>query len=529
MQQKDPKADAILKAIQEREKDHLLQVSLCNALAQVTDIQGLTAIVQQRLRALTASDSFIICISDHGEKQYHIFFEDGTIALQEDRQKAYNAGDGIFDTALKSAEPVVFTAATLSKKKTTHPFLEKAFKAGMREIVAMPLYYQKSNPSVLLLCYKKPRMFSREAYRVLKNISLQLSLTVCNILLTQKIAHYGTGLNPDMPETHADDDASVPAVSPDDYSNIIGQGKAMQKVISLIMQVAPSDSGVLLLGESGVGKEVIATAIHNNSAYRNKKMVRVNCAAIPANLIESELFGHEKGSFTGATERRIGKFEQANNSTLFLDEIGELPLPLQTKLLRVLQEREFERIGSSKTISVDVRIVAATNLNLLQQVADGRFRADLYYRLNIFPIVIPPLRERKEDIPQLCTHFITEFCIKNRRKPLTLAAKIMEALTIYTWPGNVRELKNTIERSILLTTGAVIKEVPLPEINPDDSGNEGHSIKLLEEVEREHILKAIKYCNGRISGSNGAAKRLGIPHTTLISKMQKLGIKKNLL
>lgn len=524
MQQKDPRADTILKAIQEREHDHLLQLGICNLLAQVTHIEGLTAIIQQ-LREIIASDNFIICVSDAHEKQYHVFFDDDSKALQEHKHKAYNAVDGIFDTALASAEPVVFSASALSKKNISHPFLEKAFKAGMREIVAMPLYYQKNNPSVLFLFYKKPGSFGRVAYRLLKNISLQLSLTVGNILLTQKTAHYAN--NTALNETPAQDAVTDTPASADDYSGIIGQGKSMQKVISLIMQVAPSDSGVLLLGESGTGKEVIAAAIHRNSACRNKEMVRVNCAAIPANLIESELFGHEKGSFTGAVQRRIGKFEQADNSTLFLDEIGELPLALQTKLLRVLQENEFERIGGNRTISVNVRIIAATNLNLLQEVAEGRFRADLYYRLNIFPIQLPPLRDRKEDLPELSAYFIAELCRKAKRKTLTLSAKVLNAMAIYPWPGNVRELQHALERSVLLTTGTTITTMHFPEITSDKTHDEAvQRIKPLDEVEREHILKVLKLCSGRISGPNGAAVKLGLPHTTLISKMQKLGIKK---
>nr|WP_322626204.1 sigma 54-interacting transcriptional regulator [uncultured Flavobacterium sp.] len=527
MQQKNPQADAILKAIQEREKDHLLQLGISNKLAQVTDIKALTAVVQQELKDVTLSDHTALCITDADEKHYKLFFHDDSKVLAEHKNQEYSTADGIFDAALQSAEPLIIKATDFSKKKTTPAFIEKAFAIGIREIVVLPLYHQKNNPTVLFLFYKKPGSFGRQALRLLKGISLQLSLTVCNILLTQKIALYGNT----PPATSTEDlveDTPVQVSENESFSGIVGQGIIMQQVITLIKQVAPSTSGVLLLGESGTGKEVIAHAVHYNSAVRHKEMVRVNCAAIPANLIESELFGHEKGSFTGATERRIGKFEQANNSTLFLDEIGELPLALQTKLLRVLQESEFERIGSAKTIKVNVRIIAATNLNLEQEVAAGRFRADLYYRLNVFPITIPPLRERREDIPELSAYFVSAFCAANKRKVLTISAKVLNAMAIYPWPGNVRELKHVLERSVLLATGHAITEIYLPEIATGSTNEDApQRIKLLEEVEKEYILKVIKLCNGRISGPNGAANKLGIPNTTLISKMQKLGIKKS--
>jgi len=372
-----------------------------------------------------------------------------------------------------------------------------------------------------------------------------LAITVSNILVTLKIEkhlktlqHSGVPAIGSLPvqQQQQQQQQQQPEISPrpesqykkdsTNFAGIIGKSQEIQKVITLINQVAASDSGVLLLGESGTGKEVIAHALHMNSAQKNKTMIKVNCAAIPANLIESELFGHEKGSFTGATERRTGKF--AHNSTLFLDEIGELPLEMQTKLLRVLQEKEFEPIGSKNTIKVNVRIIAATNRDLQQEVTEGKFRSDLFYRLNIFPILIPPLRNRKEDIPLLSAHFINEYCSKTQKKTIALSAKVNEAMMLYSWPGNVRELKHSIERSILLATGPTIKKMHFPENNGNNSiqNTEEHHIKSLEQVEREHILKVIKLCNGRISGPNGAALKLGMPSTTLISKMQKLGIQK---
>jgi formate hydrogenlyase transcriptional activator len=525
MQQKNPQADAILKTIQEREQNHLLQLQLCTALAQATDRNSLAAVVQQ-LKSLINFNAFVIAVTDRYEKEYNIFFHDSDKSQAELLGAVHQVEDEYFNTAQQSAEPVIFNLLNVNPNKAGLPvFIQRERQVAMREAVAFPLHYHKENPSVLFLFFKNARGFTPQVHRLLKSISMQLALTVSNCLITQKIALYGNTPST-VSVSQAPETVIGEAEATDNFSGIIGRGAAMQKVITLIEQVAPSDSGVLLLGESGVGKEVIASAIHQNSERKNRKMVRINCAAIPANLIESELFGHEKGSFTGATDRRIGKFEQADKGTLFLDEIGELPLALQTKLLRVLQEREFERIGGSKTIKVNVRIIAATNLNLEAEVTAGRFRADLFYRLNVFPIIIPPLRDRKEDIAPLSEHFISEFCKKNRKKTKTLAAKVLEALTIYTWPGNVRELRHILERSILLTTGSTITEIYLPEIVTGTT-NEDHNLKTLEEVEKEHILKAIKFCNGRISGANGAAKKLGIPHTTLLSKMQKLGIRKS--
>jgi formate hydrogenlyase transcriptional activator len=304
------------------------------------------------------------------------------------------------------------------------------------------------------------------------------------------------------------------------FSEIIGSGAAMQKVYNLMSLVADSNSTVLLLGETGTGKELIARAVHNASARKNKLMIKVNCAALPPNLIESELFGHEKGSFTGAIDRRIGKFELANNSTLFLDEIGEMPLELQVKLLRVIQERELERVGGRSTIKVDVRIIAATNRNLEEEVKAGRFRSDLYFRLNVFPIHLPPLRERLEDIAPL-THFFVE---RYSKKVTAVAPKVIQELKTYLWPGNVRELEHQIERSILLTEGNVLREIHLPK-SRDEYKSEA-SNRTLDEQERHYIIETLKRCSGKIAGAGGAAEILDIPSTTLHSKMKKLSISK---
>jgi formate hydrogenlyase transcriptional activator len=306
-------------------------------------------------------------------------------------------------------------------------------------------------------------------------------------------------------------------------STLIGESPTIQKIFSLLDLVAPSDSTVLLLGETGTGKELIARAIHNGSPRYAKSMIKVNCAALPANLIESELFGHERGSFTGAVDRRIGKFELASGGTLLLDEVGEMPLESQVKLLRALQEREIERVGGRTTIKVDARIIAATNLNLEKEVAEGRFRSDLYYRLNIFPIRLPALRDRKEDIPLLANHFLSRFAKKAGRTIETLGDSLLRELMRYDWPGNIRELEHLMERTILLTPGTKISHIELPSTGRI-SCPVSVPLKTIDENERDHILAIINYCCGRASGNGGAAEILGVPNSTLHSKMKRLGI-----
>ena len=315
---------------------------------------------------------------------------------------------------------------------------------------------------------------------------------------------------------------------PGDFDGIVGQSHAMLSVLDQIAMVSPLDTSVLILGESGTGKERVAKSIHSLSARKNKPIVVVNCASLPANLIESELFGHEKGSYTGATERRIGKFELADGGTIFLDEIGELTGDLQVKLLRVLQEQEVERVGGKGPIKIDVRIIAATNRNLEQEMEEGRFRLDLYYRLFVFPIEIPSLRERTDDIPVLVDHFIAYYS-KKYNKPVTgVSREVLDQMLDYPWSGNVRELEHFIERSILMAKGAIITEVKLQKRttnreNPDHSAD--NRIKTIEENERDYIIGVLKKCNGRIRGAGGAAEVMGLPPTTLHSKMKKLGIK----
>lgn len=311
------------------------------------------------------------------------------------------------------------------------------------------------------------------------------------------------------------------------YEGIVGNSPLLHAVFRKIELVAPDETSVLILGESGTGKEKIAHTIHQLSPRKSKPMVTVNCAALPITLIESELFGHEKGAFTGANERRIGKFEQADGGSIFLDEVGELPLEAQVKLLRVLQEKEIERLGGTATKKINVRIITATNRNLEKEVAEGRFRLDLYYRLNVFPLELPALRQRKEDIPALVHHFIAKYNKKAAKPVSGISEEAMETLQEYEWPGNIRELEHLVERSMLMTSGPEIIEIDLPTTSsPVFAGADDNSrIKTMEEMERDHIMTILKMCKGKIYGPGGAAEILNIPSTTLNSKIKKLGIK----
>lgn len=311
-----------------------------------------------------------------------------------------------------------------------------------------------------------------------------------------------------------------------EFKHIIGHSLKLRQVLDLVSQVAPLDTSVLILGETGVGKEGIARAIHQLSKRKNKPLVKVNCGAIPPSLIESELFGHEKGAFSGAYDRRIGKFEQAQGGTIFLDEIGEMPLETQIKLLRVIQEKELERIGGRTTIKLDIRFITATNRNLYKEVAAGKFRIDLYYRINVFSITLAPLRERPEDIPGLVDHFLRKYARLSDNQPKKISQQVLQKLLAYSWPGNIRELENVIERHIIVSPSGFITTIDLPEDQTAENQNVGSDVKSKFNIENEkqYILAALQKSNGKVSGRGGAAEILNLPAPTLVSKMRKLGI-----
>ena len=331
------------------------------------------------------------------------------------------------------------------------------------------------------------------------------------------------GLRPDL--ASGGRQAKKCRAADDGFGEIVGASEAIRKVLELVKTVAPTNSTALIEGETGTGKELIARAIHEHSARRDRPFVKLNCAAIPLGLLESELFGHERGAFTGAVARKVGRFECADQGTLFLDEIGDIPLELQPKLLRVLQEGEFERLGSTQTLRVNVRLIAATHCDLAALVSRDGFRSDLYYRLNVFPIPVPALRERMEDIPLLVRHFVETFAEQMGKEVKEVPVEVMRALVNHSWPGNIRELQNFIERSVILTSGEVL-QAPLGDLRRNVSAEPAKAITL-EEAERAHIRKTLEHTRWVVAGPNGAAARLGIKRSTLYFRMQKLGISRS--
>jgi formate hydrogenlyase transcriptional activator len=349
----------------------------------------------------------------------------------------------------------------------------------------------------------------------LRQICSQVAVVLENFLLHAELRTLKEGPEHELYCADPNDEAS--------FEGIVGGSPALQRVLRQVEVVAPTDSGVLIQGETGTGKELIAQAIHNRSERRGRPFIKVNCAAIPSGLLESELFGHEKGAFTGAIARKAGRFELADKGTLFLDEVGDIPLELQAKLLRVLQEHEFERLGSTRTQQVDVRVIAATHRDLKQMVEEGTFRSDLYYRLHVFPLPVPALRDRTEDIPLIVRHFVDKYSQRMHRRIETIPARTMQALTNYAWPGNVRELQNFIERSVILSPGTSL-HAPLEELIQDAVPSSKANLSTLEEMEREHVLRALKESNWVTGGPKGAATKLGMKRTTLAYRIRKLGI-----
>jgi formate hydrogenlyase transcriptional activator len=389
----------------------------------------------------------------------------------------------------------------------------------IRSLIIVPLMSKRGAIGTLSVATQALDQYSDEDVKFVREVAEQVALAVENMLAYEEIAQLKARLEQENLYLREE------IKSQHTFEEIIGQGPAIQKVLKAAEMVAATDASVLLLGETGTGKELLVRAVHNLSLRKGKPLVTVNCATLPAGLVESELFGHEKGAFTGALARKIGRFELAHGGTLFLDEIGDLPLDLQAKLLRVLQEGTFERVGGLSTIKVDVRVIAATNWDLENAMQEGTFRPDLYYRLSVFPIRIPPLRERREDIPLLVRYFVMKCGGKLGKQIESIPQKLMEALLAYPWPGNVRELENVIERAVILSPGhqlALGEWLPKPALAPG-----GGRVLTLAELDREHIVQVLELTGGQVSGEKGAAKLLGMKPTTLESKIKRLGIDKN--
>ena len=397
-----------------------------------------------------------------------------------------------------------------------------ALKAeGIESMCCVPLMTRKGKLGTLFVASTRPDAFSDSDVMLLGRTSAQMAIAIENARAYERMAALNAQLT--------DEKQYLERELQHEFGEIVGGSPALRAVLLAVKTVAPTDSTVLLLGETGTGKELFARAIHNLSPRKNHTFVRTNVAALPTTLLESELFGHERGAFTGAAVSRAGRVEVANRGTLFLDEIGDIPAEMQPKLLRVLQEREFERLGSTRTQRVDVRVVAATNRDLEHMVEEGSFRSDLYYRLNVFPIAIPPLRERAADIPALAKHFVTHYARRMGRAVPAIPDAAMEALQQWTWPGNIRELQNVIERAVIQTPGSTLM-LPLQDLQPKTRRSaSAPAVKrapTLKDAEKETILRALRESGGVIAGPEGAAARLGLRRTTLQSKMRRLGIQR---
>jgi transcriptional regulator with GAF, ATPase, and Fis domain len=520
--------------IAQREIEKTSLINFSNLIFSIRDKKVLGQTIGEELKNLFDVSGYLIC-SMSENKSYCIPYIYGMNANFEmsPKLKTGELPSGInnmlVNTVLSGGGLKTFEADKWEGPEQFSELLNTARINKLNYLSADVLRTASEVLGIIILWHRHPN-FTDFQLNLWKGVAAQLATAMSNRVADEKISSqleeirtYKTILEEEKVYLQEEIDTVR------NIFEIIGESEAMKRVYQLVNQVAGSDSTVLLSGETGTGKEVIARAIHNNSPRKSKLMIKVNCAALPANLIESELFGHERGSFTGATEKRLGKFELANGSTLFLDEIGEMPLELQVKLLRAIQEREIERIGGKSPVKIDVRIIAATNRDLNLEMAEGRFRSDLFYRLNIFPIHLPPLRQRSGDIPLLVMHFVNRFAKKGGKKIHSVSNKVIQELQQYTWPGNIRELEHVIERSILLTTGESLKQIDLPVTSQRGSQNivpDEFIPHTIDENERLLILRTLKFCKGKINGRGGAAVILGVPPSTLNSKIKRLGITK---
>ena len=427
--------------------------------------------------------------------------------------------DSLAGQVWQSQKPLV--TANVAEWAQWPQLVERAKAFGVQSSCTLPLTTARRRLGALSFSSKELAAYNESDMHYLQLVANQVAVAAENALAFQEIEALKDKLAKE--KAYLEEEARTEH----DFGNIVGESAALRAILRKIETVAPTDSTVLVYGETGTGKELIARAVHDLSPRKDRTFVKLNCAAIPTGLLESELFGHEKGAFTGAITQKLGRFELANQGTLFLDEVGDIPLELQPKLLRVLQEQEFERLGSTRTIRVNVRLVAATNRDLTQMVAEGRFRNDLYYRLNVFPLTLPPLRDRRDDIPRLVRHFTQRFARRMGRQIETIPSQVMDSLVQYPWPGNVRELQNVIERAVILSRGPVL-QVPradLQSVTPQATTptNDGASVTLAD-AEREHIVRVLRDSSWVLAGPKGAAARLGMKRSTLQWKMKKLGI-----
>jgi formate hydrogenlyase transcriptional activator len=522
----------------QRQNDRLqLLLNLTTRITSSLDLREVLRAIAANIREVMHADAVAVSLPDKASGKSRVVamdFPHGKGLIKEElfftpSAAAKKAMDTLKPVVIDTREPEEFVSGTT----------EIALAEDIKALCLIPLVNRGRVLGILGTSRTTETPFTSEDVDFLSRTSGQIAIAIENALAYREISELKDKLAQEKlyleEEIRADSD----------FERIIGKSAALKRVLQLVETVAPSDSTVLLLGETGTGKELIARAIHDLSRRKDRTFVKLNCAAIPTGLLESELFGHEKGAFTGAIAQKIGRLELADQGTLFLDEVGDIPIEIQPKLLRVLQEREFERLGSTHTRKVNVRLVAATNRDLEKMVADREFRSDLFYRLNVFPIRIPSLRERKEDIPLLVSYFAQKFAKQLQKQIESVPSVAMKALTAWEWPGNIRELENFIERAVILTRGKAL-EAPLTELRKTgtatavDAGvdrknrtarkatssrpNVNAGAEEYERKQREEILEVLSACKGRVGGSDGAAIRLGINRTTLMYRMRKFGI-----
>jgi formate hydrogenlyase transcriptional activator len=499
---------------QQAEERLRLILDLTNQVVSNLDFQELLRAISASVRKVMRCDAAAIMLPDPDRKQLRVhaldfpeskgfFKESATIPIDESMPgETFKTGTPLI---INKIDPAIVSPEMYAK----------ASGEGMNSFCDVALVSHGRMLGVLAVARREENTFDTGEVAFLSQVANQVAIAIENAQAYGEI----TGLKDKLAQEKLYLEDEIRGEM--DFEGIVGQSSGLRHVLSLVETVAPSDSTVLLLGETGTGKELIARAIHDRSRRKDRTLVKVNCAAIPTGLLESELFGHERGAFTGAIAQKIGRLELADKGTLFLDEVGDIPIEIQPKLLRALQEREFERLGSSQTKKVDVRLVAATNRDLEKMVEDRDFRSDLYYRLNVFPIRIPPLRERPEDIPLLVRYFTQKYGRRMEKRIESIPAAAMKKFSNWHWPGNIRELENFIERSVILTPGSAL-QVPISELT-----NNGRTVPALgtrEADERDQILRILKQTNGRVAGPEGAAARMGLKRTTLISRMKKFGI-----
>jgi formate hydrogenlyase transcriptional activator len=507
-----------------KERDRLrILLEVNNAIGSRLDLHDFLEAVSRALQRVLSHDVVSISLYEPQEDQlrlYSLIFPGGHGLLQEGMTMPVKGT--ILGSVLTSRKPL--RVSSLSSDDIPPDVMEIVKREGLKSGAVLPLLVGNKAFGTLELVSMQEDSVGEEDMELLTQLAAQVAIGVANALAYKEIDDLKVRLAEE--KLYLEDE-----IRNEYFDEIVGESKALVEVLDQVRTVAETASTVLILGETGTGKELIARAIHNASPRSQKTFVKLNCSAIPTGLLESELFGHERGAFTGAIAQKIGRMELADKGTLFLDEIGDIPMELQPKLLRVLQEREFERLGSNRTIKADIRLIAATHRNLTEMVAEREFRSDLYYRLNVFPIKLPPLRERAEDIPRLVRHFAEKHASRMNKQIDSISSETMRALARWHWPGNIRELENFIERAVILSRGTTLN-VPISELQTSVpmsmaaaavASSTAQSLTL-EDSEREHILKILRETRGVLSGPNGAAARLGLKRTTLQGKMKKLGI-----